>query len=191
MSNRWPGGLIRRTPVTPAGPYQNGAAPGVWTLAEAAFWTKQGLWPTAGRAEFVAVAHDSSPFVTAYPWSSSGFGTKFSNPATLPSDRCAGVEFSPSGDVIVAGSQASPFVIAYQWSGAGFGTKFADPATLPAGTGNSVAFNVAGNAIAVAHPTSPFVTAYPWSSSGFGTKFADPATLPDAQCTNVTFTLTP
>ena len=49
MSNRWPGGLIRKTPVTPAGPFQNGAAPGVWTLAEAAFWTKQGLWPTAGN----------------------------------------------------------------------------------------------------------------------------------------------
>lgn len=45
---RWPGGLIRKTPVTPAGPYQNGAAPGVWTLAEASYWKKQGLWPTAG-----------------------------------------------------------------------------------------------------------------------------------------------
>ena len=49
MSNRWPGGLIRKTPVTPAGPFQNGAAPGVWTLAEASFWTKQGLWPLAGN----------------------------------------------------------------------------------------------------------------------------------------------
>jgi len=48
MSN-WPGGLIRKTPVTPAGPFQNGAASGVWTLAEAAFWTKQGLWPIAGN----------------------------------------------------------------------------------------------------------------------------------------------
>jgi hypothetical protein len=53
MSNRWPGGLIRKTPVTPAGPFQNGAAPGMWTLAEAAFWTKQGLWPIAGN--FLAV----------------------------------------------------------------------------------------------------------------------------------------
>ena len=49
MSNRWPGGLICKTPVTPAGPFQNGAASGVWTLAEAAFWTKQGLWPIAGN----------------------------------------------------------------------------------------------------------------------------------------------
>jgi hypothetical protein len=49
MSNRWPGGLIRQTPVTPAGPFQTGAAAGVWSLAEASYWTKQGLWPTAGN----------------------------------------------------------------------------------------------------------------------------------------------
>jgi hypothetical protein len=41
MANRWPGGLIRKTPVTPT----TSAAPGIWTLAEAAYWTKQGLWP--------------------------------------------------------------------------------------------------------------------------------------------------
>lgn len=49
MSNRWPGGVIRKTPVTPAGPFQNGAASGVWSLADAAYWTKQGLWPLAGN----------------------------------------------------------------------------------------------------------------------------------------------
>ena len=46
---RYPGGLIRKTPVTPAGPLQNGAASGVWSLADAAYWTKQGLWPIAGN----------------------------------------------------------------------------------------------------------------------------------------------
>jgi hypothetical protein len=47
--SRWPGNLIRKTPVTPAGPFQNGAASGVWSLADAAYWTKQGLWPIAGN----------------------------------------------------------------------------------------------------------------------------------------------
>lgn len=45
----WPGGFIQPIPPTPAGPYQDGAAPGVWTLDQVAFWTKQGLWPTAGN----------------------------------------------------------------------------------------------------------------------------------------------
>jgi hypothetical protein len=49
MSNRWPAGIIRKTPVTPAGPLQSGAASGVWSLADAAYWTKQGLWPLAGN----------------------------------------------------------------------------------------------------------------------------------------------
>lgn len=45
----WNAGIIRPVPVPPAGPYQDGAAPGVWTLAQVAFWNKQGLWPTAGN----------------------------------------------------------------------------------------------------------------------------------------------
>lgn len=48
MGNRWPGGLIRKNQIIPAGPGQTGAAPGMWTLAEAAYWTKQNLWPLAG-----------------------------------------------------------------------------------------------------------------------------------------------
>ena len=39
MSEQWPGGLITKTPVTPAGPFENGAASGVWTLSEAYQWT--------------------------------------------------------------------------------------------------------------------------------------------------------
>ena len=49
MSKQYPGGLITKTPVTPAGPYEDGSAPGIWTLEEQAYWKKQGLWPTAGN----------------------------------------------------------------------------------------------------------------------------------------------
>lgn len=48
MSDRYPGSLITKTPVTPAGPYQTGAAPGVWTLDQQMQFQKQGIWPTAG-----------------------------------------------------------------------------------------------------------------------------------------------
>ena len=161
MSNRWPAGVIRKTPVTPAGPYQDGAAPGVWTLAEATYWQKQGKWPIAGLiAQFIAVAHSTSPYVTAYPWSS-GFGAKFTNPSTLPTGDGLGVAFSPAGDAIaVAHGGASPYITAYPWSSSGFGTKYANPTTLPTGTGWNVAFSPTGSAIAVAHTTNPYVTAY-------------------------------
>ena len=45
----WNAGIIRPVAVAPAGPYQDGAASGVWTLDQATFWIKQGLWPTAGN----------------------------------------------------------------------------------------------------------------------------------------------
>jgi hypothetical protein len=88
----------------------------------------------------IAAAHISSPFITAYPWSGSGFGTKFADPATLPPATGRGVAFSPSGNAIAVAHSTSPFITAYPWSGSGFGTKFADPATLPPFQCNSVAF---------------------------------------------------
>jgi hypothetical protein len=144
-------------------------------------WMANYLYQTGApnSSEAVAVANGgTTPFITAYPWSSAGFGTKFANPTTLPGTFCGGVAFNPTGTAIAVGHNTSPFITAYAWSISGFGAKFADPATLPASGGNKVAFNSAGNAVAVCHDTTPFVSAYPWSGSGFGTKFADPATLP-------------
>ena len=46
MSLKRPAGFIGKTNVTPAGPSETGAAPGVWSLDEALYWKKQGLWPT-------------------------------------------------------------------------------------------------------------------------------------------------
>jgi hypothetical protein len=45
----WNAGIIRPNAVAPTGPYEDGAAPGVWTLDQVAYWAKQGLWPTAGN----------------------------------------------------------------------------------------------------------------------------------------------
>ena len=49
MSDKYPGGIITKTPVVPAGPYQDGAAPGIWTLEQQAYYKAQGLWPIAGN----------------------------------------------------------------------------------------------------------------------------------------------
>lgn len=46
---RYLGNIITPTPVEPAGPYQDGAAKGVWSLQEAYTYIKAGLWPTAGN----------------------------------------------------------------------------------------------------------------------------------------------
>lgn len=47
MSQRYPGGLIRKTPPTVTGPTdgEGGSAPGIWTLEEVAYYEKEGGWP--------------------------------------------------------------------------------------------------------------------------------------------------
>jgi len=49
MSTKYPAGVIKSSPVVPAGPYQNSSASGVWTMEQAGYWIKQGNWPTAGN----------------------------------------------------------------------------------------------------------------------------------------------
>jgi len=49
MSQKYPGGLITKSPITPSGPYQNDTASGIWTLDQQVYWQKLGQWPTAGN----------------------------------------------------------------------------------------------------------------------------------------------
>lgn len=49
MSERYPGGIISKTGVTPSGSYETSTAPGVWTLDQQAYWQQQGNWPTQGN----------------------------------------------------------------------------------------------------------------------------------------------
>jgi hypothetical protein len=125
---------------------------------------------TAAPAEFIAGAFSTTPYYAAYPWSESGFGTRYTSVGTLPNLGYA-VAFSPTGTALAFAHPSGSYVTAYRWSASGFGALYSSPATSPTGNGNGIAFSPAGSAIAVAHNTTPFITAYPWSdSTGFGTK---------------------
>jgi hypothetical protein len=137
----------------------------------------------------IAVAHQGSPFVSAYPWNDgTGFGTKYSDPGTLPTGNAFGVDFAPSGAVIAVSHNNSPYVSAYPWNNStGFGTKYSDPGTVPASNAQGgVAFSPSGADIVVAYLNSPYVSAYPWNdSTGFGTQYANPASLPPGEATGL------
>jgi len=153
-------------------------------------WMANFLYQTgvASVSEAMAVGTFGSPRIVVYPWSATGFGTKYSDPGTLPTGAGNGVSFTANGNAIAVAHTTTPYVTAYPWTSAGFGTKYTDPGTLPAGTGNGVAFTVNGDAIAIAHTTTPYIAVYPWSSStGFGTKYTDPATLPTGAGNDVAF----
>lgn len=51
-TSSWNAGIIRPVAVAPTGPFKDGAAPGVWTVDQAAFWKQQGLWPTTGNSKY-------------------------------------------------------------------------------------------------------------------------------------------
>ena len=91
----------------------------------------------------VAVAHDSSPRVSAYTWTTSGgFGTKYSNPVTLPTGNGESVRFNATGTCVAVGHATSPYISVYPWSTAsGFGTKFSNPSTAMGATVQAVAFS--------------------------------------------------
>ena len=95
--------------------------------------------PIGGYFGDIAVSHATSPYISVYPWSS-GFGTKYSNPSTLPTGNGRGVAFSPDGADIAVAHDTSPYISVYPWS-SGFGTKYSDPSTLPTGSGRGVAFS--------------------------------------------------
>jgi Tol biopolymer transport system component len=79
--------------------------------------------------------------ISVYSWSGSGFGTLYSDPATMPAGQGYGVTFSPDGSTIAVAHDSSPYVSAYPWSASGFGVKYADPATLPTGSSRGIDFS--------------------------------------------------
>lgn len=129
----------------------------------------------------LAIAAGSSPYVYAYQWGASGFGSKYADPATLPVGGLS-VAFSPSGQHIAVGSNGafvggvgSPTVSVYPWDN-GFGTKYSDPSTvLGENRVTDLAFSPDGNSIVLGHLFSTYIDGYQWSN-GFGTKFSNPAT---------------
>jgi hypothetical protein len=133
-----------------------------------------------GGQQFIAIAHDASPYVSAYPWDSvDGFGAKLADPSTLPPGAGRRVQFTPSGDALALGHLNGAGLSMYAWSADGFGVKYADGSVTSPGGTNGVAVSSLGGAVAILHSNSPFVSVYAWdAASGLGARFSNPATLP-------------
>jgi hypothetical protein len=125
-----------------------------------------------------------------YPWvtgTGNGFGTKRSNPSTLPGGgvSAGGIAFNPAGNVIFLACTGSPYIHAYDWDETtGIGTKRSNPSTLPANA-IGVDCSPSGGAVVVTQAaTSPYFRAYAWDdASGFGALYSAPSTLPGSSYT--------
>jgi WD40 repeat protein len=134
-------------------------------------------WAPDGSA--IAVAHTTTPFVSVYRWTSSGFQTQYANPATLPTGNARAVSFHPGGAAIAVAHTTTPFVSAYPWDvTTGFGAKYANPATLPGANSVDVRFRGrSGSHVAVMWNGNPGFAVYPFTvASGLGVKLANPTT---------------
>jgi hypothetical protein len=134
--------------------------------------------------DFVAISTQTSPYVHSYAFSSTGFGTKVSNPSTLIPSGGQDLALNSGAVAINAGTQGMGV---YPITVSGFGTRFTNPTF--AANGVAVAFSPNEDYIVIsASNLTPYIHAWAWSNStGFGTKVSNPATNPGAQPRRITF----
>ncbi|HOK44196.1 MAG TPA: hypothetical protein PLD49_11110 [Thermoclostridium caenicola] len=65
------------------------------------------------NGKYLAVAHDSSPYITIYKRSGDTF-TKLSNPSVLPTGAARGCAFYPDGIYLAVAHDSSPYITIYK-----------------------------------------------------------------------------
>jgi 6-phosphogluconolactonase (cycloisomerase 2 family) len=138
----------------------------------------------SANGQYLAVAHDTTPFVTIYSISGDTY-TKLADPSSLPAGAGFGVTFSRDTSYLAVAHTTTPFVTVYAIATTTF-TKLVDPVSLPGGNGKGVGFSTDNQFLSVAHATTPFVTNYALNfgaSAGLTTlvKETNPGTLPAGQ----------
>jgi hypothetical protein len=90
----------------------------------------------------VFTSSTNSPYLEAHAFDqTTGFGSKFSNPSTLPPGPSYTVAVSKTNDLVGVSSTTSPYVAVYPWNDStGFGVKYSDPGSLPSNGSRSLAF---------------------------------------------------
>jgi len=130
------------------------------------------------------------PEVVAYAFSSSGgFGTKYSNPGSLPGETVRQINFDPTDANVVMGVSGyyGQSVLKYAWSNSsGFGSKTTYTA-INFGTCYGIDFHPSGSYAVVTTSGSPYARSYNYSSSGFGSLVSTPSSGPGSETNDPAF----
>lgn len=130
-------------------------------------------WHPTGS--YVALGTGSSPYINVYAISGTAWGSKSSNPSTLPANVVNGIKFSPNGQYIALAEQ-SGYVSVYGFSSGVIGTRYSQSC---GSTVRDVDWSPDGTQLVVAVSNAyPYVEAYPWNNPGFGTKYTGPSPAP-------------
>lgn len=120
-------------------------------------------WHPSGA--YIALAMNSSPFVTVYPFNRSAggaFGTPIS-PAggNIPAATINCVAWSPCGNYLFAGCSASTFLYVYDFSAQTMNTLVTYDGSNPGQVVNDIVFTKSGDFVILALNASPFIMTYP------------------------------
>ena len=116
MSQKYPGGLITKNPVVPGGPFEDGAASGIWTVDQAMQYTKQGIWPTAGLVKpfdetrilipYMSGTYTFNPYL--YNWTTNTMTAMTSQSQFYPAgSENVNVVIDPNKNIYAFGSSAN------------------------------------------------------------------------------------
>jgi hypothetical protein len=173
---------------------------GVWLFSKtgggwgAKFGNPATLPDSAGRGvDFspnglnLAVSHITTQFLSVYPWSGSGFGTKYADASPLPFTGTTNTRFSHFGGALSVGQgwDGAANISTYAFvSGTGMGTKYSDP-------GYAVGF--ASGALKMTHNNGALMigigisvsfdqcVGFRWSDvTGYGTRYPVLTRIPSA-----------
>ena len=172
--------------------YYIGSTPGTFPSTNLNFTSFYNTGSTSSSQGVFMFSQGSSPFFNAYQWSSSGFGTRYSDPSTTLPGGATELSVNASRTVVLVGHAFTPYLAAYAWSNTtGFGTKYANPASVASGGQNGVAFAPDELSVGAAWPVSPYIYTYRWTNaSGFGTRNSNPGTGSAGAGLSITFSTT-
>lgn len=143
MTRRYRGSFVTANPPTPAGPFQNNAAGGVWSMAYQAQYRQAGLWPIAGNiadGTFAVMATGASSVMNKYTYSGCVSAATTSAPISnfvggaAAGNYCVGIYAYGSG---TAPSCTARFKYTWASDAVGSATSATNPTKRGAATGNA------------------------------------------------------
>jgi len=173
------GGFTIGTHTTAVFPWSKSSGFGPQTNSSASIYPNVGAG--IGQIEFspskavLASTHGDAPNATAVAWSSSGYGSKYSNPSTAIGGGLAkGLAFHPNGNFIAVGSNAAPYLQVYNWSDAsGWGTRRSN-SWNPNGEVQTLAWHPDGNWLIAVTQSSQKWNAVKWTGTALTTRYEPP-----------------
>ena len=120
MSKKYPGGIIRGTPVVPT----TSSAPGIWTVCQAQNYTRQGIWPRSPGAPTIGAISQVSATAAS---------VAFTAPSCTGSNAITGYTAISSPGCITGTGASSPVTVSGLTTGTAY--TFRVRATNGAGTG--------------------------------------------------------